>query len=328
MTPPPIDVRRATGDDRAAIVALAGEALGWDPAAPNAELFAWKHDRSPFGPSPMWVATVDGELAGFRTFLRWRWRLPSGEVLGAVRAVDTATHPDHRGRGIFRTLTMGAVDEMFDEGVDLVFNTPNDQSRPGYLTMGWQVVGTVPVAVAVRSPLAAARMLRARVPAEKWSLDTTCGDPADQVVNDTEAIATLLTRVPRARGWRTDRTPEFLRWRYADGPLRYRVLLRTGRIEDGLVVFRLRRRGGAVEATICDVIVPAGDRFGTHHLLRRVARATRADYLIRVQHDVLGPGWSVTLPGQGPLLTWRPLRHTAAPTIDTWDLRLGDIELF
>ncbi len=76
----------------------------------------------------------------------------AGEVLRAVRAVDTATDPDYQGQGLFTALTMHGLDEVRADGVDFVFNTPNDQSRPGYLKMGWQTVGELPVAV--RIPLA------------------------------------------------------------------------------------------------------------------------------------------------------------------------------
>src|SRR5690606_32239213 len=110
-----------------------------------------KHRRNPFGASPMWVAETDEGLAAVRAMMRWELAGPDGRVLRAVRAVDTATHADHRGRGLFRRLTLGAVESLTAEGVDLVFNTPNDQSRPGYLTMGWEVLGRVPLAVALPS---------------------------------------------------------------------------------------------------------------------------------------------------------------------------------
>ncbi len=58
----------------------------------------------------------------------------------AVRAVDTATHPDHQGRGIFSTLTP-TRSRRCGSRADLVFNTPNEKSLPGYLKMGWQIVG-------------------------------------------------------------------------------------------------------------------------------------------------------------------------------------------
>ena len=63
-----------------------------------------------------------------------RWELIRGaERLRMVRAVDTATDPDHQGRGIFRRLTERALAELVSEGYDAVFNTPNNQSRPAYL---------------------------------------------------------------------------------------------------------------------------------------------------------------------------------------------------
>jgi len=77
-------------------------------------------------------------------FLRWMFLRPEGGVATAVRAVDTATLPAAQGRGVFTRLTTTAVDELREQGVDFVFNTPNDRSRPGYLKMGWQVVGRVP----------------------------------------------------------------------------------------------------------------------------------------------------------------------------------------
>ena len=81
----------------------------------------------------------------FRVLMRWEF-VEHGRVVHAVRAVDTATHPDYQGRGIFTRLTLHALDELRHE-IDFVFNTPNDQSRPGYLKMGWQVVGRLPTAV-------------------------------------------------------------------------------------------------------------------------------------------------------------------------------------
>ena len=40
-----------------------------------------------------------------------------GQPVRAVRAVDTATHPDHQGRGVFTALTEHALDGLRDDGV-------------------------------------------------------------------------------------------------------------------------------------------------------------------------------------------------------------------
>src|SRR6185295_3366058 len=159
----------------------------------------------PFGPSPSWVA-LDGErIIGFRTFMRWEFE-HEGRVRRAVRAVDTATHPDYQGRGIFSTLTRAGLDEMRADGVDYVFNTPNDNSRPGYLKMGWQTVGRLPVSVRMRSASSALRVLRARVPADKWSIACTAGVSALDVLRDEAGVTTLLCALPSSPGVRTRRT--------------------------------------------------------------------------------------------------------------------------
>ena len=137
-----LTIRVATAADREAIVGLCRASLGWAEGDPNEAFFAWKHDQNAFGASPAWVAVApDGSLAGVRVFLRWQFDTPSEGTISAVRAVDTATHPDWQGKGIFTRLTLGALDELRDDGLDVVFNTPNDQSRPGYLKMGWSEVG-------------------------------------------------------------------------------------------------------------------------------------------------------------------------------------------
>jgi GNAT superfamily N-acetyltransferase len=322
-----VQVRRAGEDDVATIIELASAALGWRAGEPNEQLFRWKHRDNAFGPSPMWVAQIDGRLAGFRTFLRWRFVRPDGSIAHAVRAVDTATHPDFQGRGVFTRLTLGALDELATESVDFVFNTPNAQSRPGYLKMGWQVVGRPPVAVRPAGVGALVRMMRARVPAGKWSLPTDVGHDPAEVFAD-EKVDELLGGQPAPDGLRTERNRAFYAWRYGLEPLRYRVICVGDDPARGFVVFRLRGRGSAVEAVVADVVVPGGDRRGEGPLLDTLADATHPDYLIRIDRGLRPRHRFVRLPRQGPILTWRAVNQTDMPPLDAWRLTLGDIELF
>src|SRR5438309_5379457 len=114
-----VTIRPAVADDRPGIIRLAVRALGWNDDERDRAFFAWKHDANPFGPSPAWVATHDGEIVGFRTLLRWEFSRGS-DRLRVVRAVDTATDPNHQGKGIFRNLTMGAVEALTGAGYDAV----------------------------------------------------------------------------------------------------------------------------------------------------------------------------------------------------------------
>jgi predicted N-acetyltransferase YhbS len=320
-------IRPASASDRPAVLALLRASLGWGSDERHAEFFAWKHEQNPFGPSPTWVAVDgDGQVLGLRVFLRWEFA--SGVVVArAVRAVDTATRPDVRRRGIFSTLTKSAIEALVDDNTAFVFNTPNQQSLPGYLSMGWQQVGRLPLSARARSARGLARLVRARRPAEKWSLPSEGGMPAGDALAPRAPLERLLCDLDDATGLRTRLSVEYLRWRYGFPDLRYRILTAGPTVEDGAVVFRLRRRGDAVEAAICDVLVPRGEPKLRGELCRRVLAVARADYAIRIGRPLLTGGF-VPASRQGPVLTWRALEHTTMPTLRHWDLSLGDIELF
>ena len=94
----------------------------------------------------------------------------------------------------------------------------------------------------------------------------------------------------------------------------------------GFAIFRLRRRGSAVEAVVSEVLVPGGDRAVAGALLARVAAAS-ADYLIRLGSDGVTTRGFVRLPHMGPVLVGRSLGNTAVPESAGWALTMGDVEL-
>ena len=199
--PQGLDIREATPADRPAIIELCRASLGWGDDPRFEQLFSWKHDQNAFGPSYMWVATDGGKIVGLRAFMRWEF-VRGGEVLHAVRAVDTATHPDYQGKGLFTAMTMHGLDVIKDDGIDFVFNTPNDKSRPGYLKMGWQEVGKLPVAIRVAGPRVAMRVARSRVASSHWPIEVGLGVPVTDVVSEL-ALATLDDGPDRRRSPRT-----------------------------------------------------------------------------------------------------------------------------
>jgi GNAT superfamily N-acetyltransferase len=294
--------------------------LGWRDGDPNEELFNWKHCQNPFGESPAWVALHEGRVVGFRTFMRWEFLDDNGHVITAVRAVDTATDPDYRGLGVFRELTMLGVDELTTGGFGFVFNTPNDQSLPGYLKMGWQVVGRLPAGVLPSGPRGVVRMTRARTAADLWSQPTCVGLDAAAFAEPSLAEA-VLAHSP-GTDMRTHRTPEYLRWRFSLEPLQYRLLLADeadpGR---GTVVFRLRCRGAATEAVVAEAFVPGARALIATTL--RLLRATGADYALALRTGAAAA--LPPLPRQGPILAVRPL--TSTPPRRGWALALADVEL-
>ena len=319
-------IRRSTADDEPAILALLGDSLGWGSDERFASFFEWKHEKNPFGASPGWVAVDGDRIVGFRTFMRWEFEGPNGAVR-AVRAVDTATHPDYQRRGIFARLTRRALDELTAEGVHLVFNTPNQRSGPGYLKLGWLSVGRLAVAARPTSPSTLVRMARARQPAQRWSLPIDHGLAPAEVMSH-PGVTDLLGSQPLVTGLRTCRTRRFLAWRYGFDPLGYRVVLAGRDIDDGFAIFRVRRRGGAAEASVSETIVADDAPKLRRSALRRVVATPGVDYVVTLDGPHPRRCGFFPVPGQGPNLVARPLAGETVLPLGGWNLSLGDVELF
>jgi len=342
-----LPVRVMQESDTNGVLELLTSALGQGPAGERtAPFFAWKHHENPFGRSPGLIAEHDGRIVAVRMFLRWGLELHE-EPVKAVRAVDTATDPEFRGRGLFKDLTLDLLARLEAAGeVDLVFNTPNAKSRPGYLKMGWQPVGTLPVRVAPVRPLRfgaqAARVGIARrgaigPPAARVLLACPFEPAGTFLSRRGPEVESLLAGTAPKSGLHTPLSLDFLDWRYGAAPgLDYRCLHIEGRSGlRGIAFGRPRARGGLVEFTLSDVIVPAGDR-PTARALLALARHAGADHVATHATPrseiaaVAGRAGYVRVPGHGLGLVTNPRRALAVdPCLPgSWDLALGDLEVF
>ncbi|MEP1123848.1 MAG: GNAT family N-acetyltransferase [Ilumatobacter sp.] len=312
-------IREATDVDRASILGLGRKALGWPDDDRVDELFAWKHDRNAFGPSFAYVAVDDDDVIGFRAFMRWQFRR-DGEMLDAVRAVDTVTDPAAQGRGVFRSLTMHGLEEIGGAGVDFVFNTPNDASRPGYLKMGWRDVGSLRAAVRFTGPRGARRAASSRVPAELWSVASDIGEPFDDWFSPDSALPDAACD---GRTLSTAWTHDRLRWRFGGDLLDYRVI--PGAQSGTGVVVRERTRGSASElVSLLALGVDAGE---ADSIVGRAVRGTGVTHALRLGKASPRNGF-VPMPGAGPVLMWRSLGMSASPPLANWELTMADVELF
>jgi GNAT superfamily N-acetyltransferase len=329
-----VTIRPFVGQDLPQALELLEASLGGGPVGRRApEFFRWKHLESPFGPSFMLVAEQEARLVGLRAFMRWRF-VAGGRPVRAARAVDTATHPDYRGAGIFTRLTRSML-EVVHGDVDLIFNTPNAKSGPGYLKMGWVDVGRVPVMVRARRPL---RLLAQRRPS------APLGDPPTvqaasvaAVLARGDEVTALLAAEPTVSALATPRDLQYLRWRYAAAPeLGYRAVTeeRAGELA-GVALFRVRPRGRLWESTVAEVLA-SGDRRTARRLLRRVAAAAPVDHL--TLHAPRGSVVARAAAASGFLPSPGGIRLVANPRVPdlrpdprdlgAWALSLGDLEVF
>ena len=314
----PFLVRAFRDEDLPEVLEVLRLSLGEPPGLTrNEALFAWKHLDNPFGRSLMLVAEEDGRIAGFRAFMRWDLVTPEGTTVRCVRAVDTATHPDFQRRGIFRLLTLACIDLATEQGIDLIFNTPNEKSGAGYLTMGWHEVGKV--GVMMRPGLGLLGLRRRRKDSKP-----TQAELAVAAANRTAAFA-FAERAPV--GLRTPRTAQYLRWRFESHPTNRYVLATS---PDGVAVGRVHDRNGRRELVISDL----GGR-GSHEAVSRLRAATRPDYTVTwFSRGVVERRWAIRsglipVPGMKALtLMARPLRELPVDLAwENWDFSIGDLEL-
>lgn len=279
----------------------------------TADLFTWKHFANPFGRSIILIADAGGRIAGLRAFMRWELTTPAGGVVRAVRPVDTATHPEFRRMGIFRNLTMSALEEARADGVHLVFNTPNADSGAGYRSMGWRDVQPIGAFVRPKRPWR---------PGVAEGVDRTSFVPAGEP-------PTLFDPPDRPpRGLRTVRSAEYRRWRYAQHPTAgYRMV----RYRGGAVMLRPNVRSGRAEVVVSDVVGEV-----TPKAFRAAARAADSHYLVSWFSGGSPERAASTSALFLPVPRLTALTQVALPLVDldldvfesrSWDLATGDLEL-
>jgi GNAT superfamily N-acetyltransferase len=332
-----VDVRPMEDRDEREVLELLSLTLGPGPAGErSAEFFRWKHLQNPFGRSLLLVAEIDGRIAGLRALMRWRLGAGEREYAAAI-PVDTATHPDFQGMGIFTRLTRAALD-ILREDTDLVFNTPNEKSLPGYLKMGWRTAGRVPVSIRVRRPLRLAVALalrRSGGSATRRAFVNRAKSIEAVLDQDPQGIAALLQQTAPQQRLHTVRDLGYLRWRYQKAPFDYRALTeKSGSEVEGVVVFRVRPRSGLSETTIAEVIVRPGTE-AAGRLLRRAVTAADVDHVTASVPRHINSAASARRAGflpthLGITLAVNPLRKMDldASSLDNWALSLGDLEVF
>jgi GNAT superfamily N-acetyltransferase len=311
-----IKIREFDAADLPDVLEVLRRSLGETPLLKRTpELWRWKHVDNPFGRSLALVAEADGRIAGVRAMLRWDLTTPSGETFRCLRPVDTATDPDFGRRGIFRSLTEAAVSVATDQGIDLIFNTPNKVSGPGYLKMGWQEVG--PIGVMVRPLLRRSGGAPEDVAPDAEAFFGDNADPAGGPVTDRPAL-----------GLRTPRTPEYMKWRFAGHPTaRYQTISHEGQT----AILRPNHRSGRKEVVVSELFGEAPAK-----VVRQAARASRAAYLAgwfsrgTPEWKAAVLGGMIPVPGVSALtLVANPLRSLPVDVLalSEWDISLGDLEL-
>ncbi len=319
-----MEITQAREEDLPEMIALLKQSLGESLVPKSEEYFIWKHHLNPFGKSKILLAKEAGKIVGLRAFMHWRW-VNTSESVSAVRAVDTATDPAFQGKGIFKKLTLQAVDECIEEKVGLVFNSPNPISMQGYLKMGWYITGRMPIYLGPGSM--APRLYSSKVADKFYQLYDTATAFGKLPANWEMPPADILLHTPINYA--------YLHWRYDQCPVvSYGAVVEPGKFG---FVFRLKKINRFIELRICEAWTedPAATR-AAKKAYKKLLRNLRPAMVSCAPSPLFGDNkkrpFGLFGPfKKGPVTTLRPLAKNKLNNFDQfyhWRPSIGAMELF
>jgi GNAT superfamily N-acetyltransferase len=302
----------------------------------------WRFLGTPDGPAPTMVAEDGDRFAGSYTVSPTTLDIGGERVRGA-QSMDTMTHPDYRGQGLFTRLALACFDRLREEGYEVLYGFPNESSYPGFIRrLQWEHVTDVPYWSRPITPLegrpaplpALSRLATGivwRVPPP--ALEVRFEKPADMVLDSLVAAhigSKDVCRIARDARWYA--------WRYAPPARRvyeWLTAFEAGQPAGFAVIGcdQDQTRGG--EAQLCELVGPAS---ALEALIRAAIGVSYQSLRKALRTLMLDPALAGLLRahgfvrrGQIPLivkpLTARALRANIHDG-EAWRILGGDIDVF
>jgi hypothetical protein len=305
--------------------------------------FRWKYIDNPMGPPYIYFAEdVDKELlAGIYCVISWSLRAGNLPVR-AVQSVDTMINPAYRGQGIVKNLSELMFKDLREMHVDLIIGFPNEDFFPTTLKIGWKNPGFMKTYVKI------------------LSVEKILGKGANWLPGFFRAISDTVLNIPdlmrkvSCRGFTleevdgftsyagednpfvpeilTPRSPDYLKWRYENNPLRkYRIFTL---MRDGNAVCRIVGKDTGREMVIIDIIAGAEEDIRpalvllSGHVRKEGGIALRSSCYGRMEHCLRMAGFFFREDGL-PIVTYLLSNDPAAPwnSDRNWYFMPGDIDV-
>jgi len=303
-------VRNSKQVDLTEIVNLLKQSLGESLIPKSENFWRWKHVENPFGQSPVLVAEENNKLIGVRAFMLWQWQL-NGKTLKAARAVDTATHPNHQGKGIFKKLTLQLIEDCKQNHVDFIFNTPNKNSMPGYLKMGWIKAGRLPIRLRFITPFEEFFFRNKVTQQISW-------EELEKTYYESNKIHSTIT---------TPKSINYLKWRYQQVPVATYQILKGE--ENEFVIYRIKE-GRLKELRVVEYLSDKQQISKTLWIQIKIAASKHHARVITLSGKTNNFKKGVLL-NVGPIVTIRQVSRdlpNELVSFKNWSPSLGDLELF
>lgn len=221
------------------------------------DYWKWRYLNNAGFAAAIVAAVHDGQLIGVQPVSLFDWQWGDARLIGAMYT-GVLTHPDHRRKGVFRSLIDASNDLAAQRGAQFCMTLPNDASLPGFLKFGdWMYPGCIPTWLKVidGGKLLAAKIgplgrLIGWIPSLLFSRRSRSSEnmgveleEASRVPPDLDDVSERFARL--AGGCMIRRTSAYWNWRHA-GPLsKYRTLIarKNGRLVGAICTTNQPRMG-------------------------------------------------------------------------------------
>ncbi len=264
--------RLARKDEAASILDLVHAVHGESHPELNDAYFNWRYLNETEFRADIVMSEHEGRPVGIQPMAVFDWQWGSVPIKG-VMYTGVLTHPEHRRRGVFRSLIDSSNEQAARRGAQFIMTLPNEQSLAGFLRFGqWQYPGLIPLAIKVIDGRA---MVRAKAGAAAAALlgwlpplffrgqsADGCDDMDFELVSrmpdDLDGVFDQFARDCGRLMIR--RTASYWTWRYCTRPAaNYRsYIARSGGRVVGAVVTSVGSRFGMDIGMILDVVATGG----------------------------------------------------------------------
>jgi len=283
--------RPARPDETAAVLQLVRAVHGEEHQELNEAYWRWRYLNEAGFRAEILMSECQGKPIGIQPLSVFDWQWGKARLKGAMYT-GVLTHPDHRRRGVFRSLIDSSNEHSARCGALFSMTMPNDESMPGFMKFGdWISPGPVPVWLKIADGAAALAPRISRLPAAVLGplsqaffrprgdsfggSDLVC-EPADLVPAELDGVFDEFAGECDALMLR--RTAAYWNWRYgAKHGSAYRTLVaRQGGRLAGAVVTSVGRRMGLYVGMVLDVVGRGGVP-----VVRRLLREAETELRVR-----------------------------------------------
>jgi Acetyltransferase (GNAT) domain len=243
----------------------------------------WEYRDNPDGKALVYLAGDERKIMSQYIVLPRRYVLEQERRTGSI-SLNTITHPGYRGKGYFTQLAELTYSECINKQIEFTIGFPNKNSVKGFIgKLKFTLIGSLPLMLKVNNPFKAfsSFVFRRNMEDDDFKIDLRIPGVTElDLKTDLDAYSVFWKEFIKRNIFTTDRSPEFINWRYVQIPIRkyhlYKVV--TNEKIESVIVLRTKRIFGVRCAIVVDLLTLSKNEI-TVELIRKFGK-TSADLMI------------------------------------------------